>query len=116
MSDTEILKRAASFLDCYAIFMQQELVDLDRHPYLLSLLEAAEELRQMAIRKVDDVSTVDQVMADCEAFETAMAGAGYNRPDIGKYPGMYRYQRDQDRYTGWKLARAAIAAAARESE
>lgn len=55
-------------------------------------------------------STVAEVMADCEAFEAAMVDAGYNRPDLGRHPGMYRYQRDQDRFTGWKLARAILAA------
>ena len=55
-------------------------------------------------------STVAEVMADCEAFESAMVEAGFSRPDLGRHPGMYRYQRDQDRFAGWKLARAAQSA------
>ncbi|WP_258400944.1 hypothetical protein [Cupriavidus phytorum] len=55
-------------------------------------------------------STVAEVLVDCEAFEAAMVEAGYSRPDIGRHPGMYRYQRDQDRFVGWRLARALLAA------
>ena len=54
-----------------------------------------------------EVSTVAEVMAECEAFEAAMVEAGFSRPALGRYIGMYQYRRDGDRFTGWKLARAA---------
>ncbi len=41
-------------------------------------------------------------------FTAAMREAGYDAPEINGRGDAYLYQRDQDRFVGWQLARAAL--------
>ncbi|PLP96920.1 hypothetical protein [Cupriavidus pauculus] len=75
---------------------------------LLRAIDQASASSLLAGDRLTDEPTVSEVMRECEAFEAAMVDAGYSRPDLGRHPGMYRYQRDQDRFTGWKLAHAIL--------
>lgn len=70
-------------------------------------LSAACAWEQAAIPQPAPADAVER-----EAFEAAMVEAGYHRPERGPFnDSQFRYERDQDRFVGWELARASLPSA-----